>query len=110
MSDTMHPDHPAEGAMTDQQQQQPEPPANDSGQSPEVADAAPATRLTELASAHTSNPTEGRETVFALDDVTVSYNGVAAIRNVELNIHKNLVTAFIGPSGCGKTTLLRSFN
>ena len=27
-----------------------------------------------------------------------------------MQIHKNLVTAFIGPSGCGKTTLLRSFN
>jgi len=106
----MHPDSPAEGTMTDQQQQQPEPPADESGQSPEVADAAPASRLTELASGHTSAPTEGRETVFALDDVTVSYNGIPAIRNVNLNIHRNLVTAFIGPSGCGKTTLLRSFN
>ena len=36
--------------------------------------------------------------------------GKDAITDVNMQIHKNLVTAFIGPSGCGKTTLLRSFN
>jgi phosphate transport system ATP-binding protein len=42
--------------------------------------------------------------------VTISYSGKPAICDVDLSVHRNLVTAFIGPSGCGKTTLLRSLN
>jgi phosphate transport system ATP-binding protein len=42
--------------------------------------------------------------------VSVSYSGSLAIRGVNLEVYKGLVTAFIGPSGCGKTTLLRSLN
>jgi phosphate transport system ATP-binding protein len=92
--------------MSDQQDAQP----SDPGDSPEVTSAKPATRLAELASGHESNPAEGRETVFQLDKVTISYSGKPAIRDVDLSVHRNLVTAFIGPSGCGKTTLLRSLN
>jgi phosphate transport system ATP-binding protein len=92
--------------MTDQRDTQP----SDSGDVPEVASAKPATRLAELASGHESNPAEGRETVFQLDQVTIAYSGKPAICDVDLSVHKNLVTAFIGPSGCGKTTLLRSLN
>ncbi|MBK3331823.1 phosphate ABC transporter ATP-binding protein PstB [Persephonella atlantica] len=33
-----------------------------------------------------------------------------ALKNINLPVYKNRVTALIGPSGCGKTTLLRSFN
>ncbi|MCP5743417.1 ATP-binding cassette domain-containing protein, partial [Klebsiella pneumoniae] len=32
------------------------------------------------------------------------------LKNINLDIAKNQVTAFIGPSGCGKSTLLRTFN
>ncbi|MBF0318180.1 MAG: phosphate ABC transporter ATP-binding protein [Nitrospirae bacterium] len=35
---------------------------------------------------------------------------VHALKNINVPIHKNAVTALIGPSGCGKTTLLRCFN
>jgi len=38
------------------------------------------------------------------------YGKYRALRNVNLPIKKNRVTAFIGPSGCGKSTLLRTFN
>lgn len=38
------------------------------------------------------------------------YGSFQAIRNVNLSIMENRVTAFIGPSGCGKSTLLRTFN
>jgi phosphate transport system ATP-binding protein len=92
--------------MSDQQDTQ----SSDPGDPPEVTSAKPATRLAELASGHESNPAEGRETVFQLDKVTISYSGKPAIRDVNLSVHRNLVTAFIGPSGCGKTTLLRSLN
>lgn len=36
--------------------------------------------------------------------------GVHALKQINLPIHSNQVTALIGPSGCGKTTLLRCFN
>jgi phosphate transport system ATP-binding protein len=51
-----------------------------------------------------------QEAVFALDSVTISYGGKAAVADVSLAIPKGLITAFIGPSGCGKSTLLRSLN
>ena len=38
------------------------------------------------------------------------YGKYSALRNINLDIAKNMVTAFIGPSGCGKSTLLRTFN
>ena len=33
-----------------------------------------------------------------------------ALKNVDLSIHTNCVTAIIGPSGCGKTTFIRCLN
>ena len=38
------------------------------------------------------------------------YGDFHALRNVNLQLGENQVTALIGPSGCGKSTLLRSFN
>jgi phosphate transport system ATP-binding protein len=38
------------------------------------------------------------------------YGKFHAIKNVNVEIRENRVTAFIGPSGCGKSTLLRIFN
>jgi phosphate transport system ATP-binding protein len=38
------------------------------------------------------------------------YGGFQALKNIDLDIYKHRVTAFIGPSGCGKSTLLRAFN
>ena len=38
------------------------------------------------------------------------YNQFHALKNINLPIATNQVTAFIGPSGCGKSTLLRTFN
>jgi phosphate transport system ATP-binding protein len=40
----------------------------------------------------------------------VSYGNKYAIKDVNLMIPRNAVTAIIGPSGCGKSTLLRCFN
>jgi phosphate transport system ATP-binding protein len=38
------------------------------------------------------------------------YGKFHALKNINLDIYKHRVTAFIGPSGCGKSTLLRAFN
>ena len=50
------------------------------------------------------------ENVFNVEDVSVSYGEFVAIKNVNMDIAKNKITAFIGPSGCGKSTLIRTFN
>jgi phosphate transport system ATP-binding protein len=50
------------------------------------------------------------DSVFALEDVAVFYSDFKAVRDVNLTIAKNEITAFIGPSGCGKTTVLRTLN
>jgi phosphate transport system ATP-binding protein len=51
-----------------------------------------------------------RAVLFDVDELTVTYSGVPALRNVSLEIYKNFITAFIGPSGCGKSTFIRCFN
>jgi len=48
--------------------------------------------------------------VLTAENVTISYGGNQAVKNVSLSIHKNRITSIIGPSGCGKSTLLRAFN
>ena len=37
-------------------------------------------------------------------------SGMQALKNINMPIYNNRVTALIGPSGCGKSTYLRSFN
>ncbi|WP_289283640.1 MULTISPECIES: phosphate ABC transporter ATP-binding protein PstB [unclassified Methylophaga] len=43
-------------------------------------------------------------------DFNLFYGDKQALHNINMQIPKNRVTAFIGPSGCGKSTLLRCFN
>ena len=52
----------------------------------------------------------GREVVFELRDLGVTYSGVPAVRDVNLDVYRNQITAVIGPSGCGKSTLVRCLN
>ena len=46
----------------------------------------------------------------AVRDLNFYYGKFHALKNINLEIPENQVTAFIGPSGCGKSTLLRVFN
>jgi phosphate transport system ATP-binding protein len=48
--------------------------------------------------------------VFDVDALNVYYGSFRAVRDVDLDIRGNEITAFIGPSGCGKTTVLRCLN
>ena len=45
-----------------------------------------------------------------VEDLSLFYGEKQALRDVNMNITRNQITAFIGPSGCGKSTLLRCFN
>jgi len=49
-------------------------------------------------------------TVFELQDLSVSYDGNAAVKDVTMAISEKQITALIGPSGCGKSTLIRCLN
>lgn len=48
--------------------------------------------------------------VIKVNDLSFYYGDFKALKNMNLDIYKNEVLAFIGPSGCGKSTLLRTFN
>lgn len=45
-----------------------------------------------------------------IKDLNLFYSDFHALKNIQMNIEENRITAFIGPSGCGKSTLLRSIN
>lgn len=47
---------------------------------------------------------------FTVKDLNLFYNDFQALKNINLNMPSNKITAFIGPSGCGKSTLLKSLN
>jgi phosphate transport system ATP-binding protein len=83
---------------------------DDRGDTADVALARSQAQMAEIAARHGNRPQAGKDVVFRLEDVSVSYSGTVAIRGVGMDVHKSVVTAFIGPSGCGKTTLLRSLN
>lgn len=46
----------------------------------------------------------------SLRNLDFFYGKTHALKDINLDIPSNLVTAFIGPSGCGKSTLLRTLN
>lgn len=47
---------------------------------------------------------------FSIKDMNLFYGDFQALKNINLDIDSNEITAFIGPSGCGKSTLLKSLN
>ena len=47
---------------------------------------------------------------FDIKNMELHYGDFHAIKNVNLSIPPNEITAFIGPSGCGKSTVLKSLN
>lgn len=47
---------------------------------------------------------------FKISNLDLSYGEKHVLKNINIDLYKNKVTAFIGPSGCGKSTLLRCLN
>ncbi|MHC1598029.1 MAG: phosphate ABC transporter ATP-binding protein PstB [Candidatus Methanofastidiosia archaeon] len=45
-----------------------------------------------------------------IDGLNMWYGQMHALKDVNMRIYKNKVTAFIGPSGCGKSSLIRCLN
>ncbi|TML35261.1 MAG: phosphate ABC transporter ATP-binding protein [Actinobacteria bacterium] len=50
------------------------------------------------------------ETVFDIQGLQAGYGSNVAIKGVDLEIYRNVITAVIGPSGCGKSTFIRCLN
>ena len=48
--------------------------------------------------------------IFKIENVNLSYGEKHVLKDINIDLYKNKVTAFIGPSGCGKSTLLRCLN
>ena len=46
----------------------------------------------------------------SVKDLNLYYGSNHALKNVNMEIKSNAVTAFIGPSGCGKSTFLKCIN
>lgn len=50
------------------------------------------------------------ETKLTIRNMDFYYGNFKALKNVNMDIYNNNITAFIGPSGCGKSTFLRTLN
>jgi phosphate transport system ATP-binding protein len=77
---------------------------------PPVAETEEGSHLTVKVPRETEAAEAQREVVFDVDALSVYYGDFRAVRDVQLPILKNEITALIGPSGCGKTTFLRCLN
>jgi phosphate transport system ATP-binding protein len=81
-----------------------------------VSSAAPSSDTVRGVSLRTDNLEAGssglpaQEMIMEARDLQVHYGEYLAVRNVNLQIHRNEITALIGPSGCGKSTIIRCFN
>ena len=48
--------------------------------------------------------------IIQTENLNLYYGSSQALKNINLDIKQNEVTALIGPSGCGKSTFLRTLN
>ncbi len=57
-----------------------------------------------------SPTSRGGDYVMEIKDLSAYYGDILAIKNINLLMRRNSITAVIGPSGCGKSTLVRCLN
>ena len=48
--------------------------------------------------------------ILEVKNFSVSYDDKKILKNINMYIDRNKITAIIGPSGCGKSTFLKSLN
>ena len=48
--------------------------------------------------------------IITVKDLCLWYGNTQALKNIEIGIKENAITALIGPSGCGKATFLKTLN
>lgn len=67
--------------------------------------------ITKMKDKHMKSIKSGKEHVkFQVNKLNLHYGEFHALKNINMNIMANEITAFIGPSGCGKSTFLKSLN
>ncbi|MCK2157971.1 phosphate ABC transporter ATP-binding protein [Exiguobacterium sp. KRL4] len=57
-----------------------------------------------------NQPVAARQSVYRVNDLNLWYGDDHALKDVNLDIKQNEVTAIIGPSGCGKSTFIKTLN
>ncbi len=53
---------------------------------------------------------EKQQDAIVLSNVSVFYSGEKKVKDINLTVEKNKITAFVGPSGCGKSSVLNVIN
>lgn len=51
-----------------------------------------------------------KNAVFSVRDLNLWYGEDHALKNINLDLNENEITAIIGPSGCGKSTFIKTLN
>jgi phosphate transport system ATP-binding protein len=74
-----------------------------------LTDTRVSTAIPEVASEHSARTASNGHAIVA-KNLSIYYGDFQAVRDVNLAIERNKITAMIGPSGCGKSTVLRAFN
>ncbi|MGH8775005.1 MAG: phosphate ABC transporter ATP-binding protein PstB [Jiangellaceae bacterium] len=61
---------------------------------------------------HDATPREHRplDPLIEVEKLNIFYGDFHAVRDVDMQIGRNEITALIGPSGCGKSTVIRCFD
>ncbi|HET9435713.1 MAG TPA: phosphate ABC transporter ATP-binding protein PstB [Candidatus Limnocylindrales bacterium] len=70
----------------------------------------PAVRITAMTVPEVAPAGAEAAPVIELDGVSCWYGSFRAVRDVDISIERQRITALIGPSGCGKSTLIRTMN
>ena len=76
----------------------------------ELSTGSPAIDVRGMDRAHEDLNLDEETIALEVRELSLFYGAKQALKNIDLKIPQNRVTAFIGPSGCGKSTLLRCFN
>ena len=77
---------------------------------PSTNSAGPSIRISAASERGPEKPAAETGTVVELRNVSCFYGSFRAVRNVDIKVARQRITALIGPSGCGKSTLLRTIN